>query len=205
MLELVLAIIVVGILAVMAIGRLDRDHKQEAADTILSNIRYAQHLALTSDMHKFDDPKWQQRYWKIMFSQCSNGDWFFRVGSDDDEDSGGTFEKSEAATDPLNGKPLYLADSGNCSDSTVSSNIFLTKRFGVTNITGNGGCNGVQHIGFDHLGRPHVSFGASTTPNQASYISQSCVFKITMSDGDDINITVEPETGYAYIGGQPDS
>lgn len=204
MLELVFVIVVLGILASMAMSRLDRDLKQEAADTILSNIRYTQHLSLMDNKHIFNDPKWQQRFWKIMFSTCSNGAHFFRIGSDNDMDSGGSFEESEAATDPLTGKPLYLADNGDCTDTTVSNEMFIGKKFGVTVANGTGGCNGIKHIGFDHLGRPHVSFGSSTTPNYSTYMSDECTFTFTMSDGDTFDIKIAPETGYATIVGQED-
>lgn len=202
LLELVFVIVVLGIIAAMAMSRMDRDLKQEAADTILSNIRHTQHLALMDNKHMFNNPNWQQRFWKIMFSTCSNGDHFFRIGSDDDRDSGGSFEESEAATDPLSGKPLYLADGGDCSDATVSSEMFIGKKFGVTVANGTGGCNGIKHIGFDHLGRPHVSFGASAVPNYNSYMTSECTFTFTMSDGDTFNINIAPETGYATIVGQ---
>jgi len=204
-LELVFVIVVLGILAAMAMSRLDRDLKQEAADTILSNIRYTQHLALMDNKHKFNDPKWQRRFWRIMFATCDEGDAFYRIGSDDDMDSTTTFEKSEAATDPLNGKPIYLANNGDCDDATVSNEIFIGKRFGVTVENGTGGCNGLKHIGFDHLGRPHVSFSGSTTPNYSGYMSSTCRFTFTMTDGDTFTIDIEPETGYAYISDQPDS
>lgn len=206
LLELVFVIVVLGIIVSMAMSRMDRDLKQEAADSILSNIRHTQHLALMDNKHMFNNPNWQQRFWKIMFSTCSNGDHFFRVGSDDDMDSGGSFEESEAATDPLSGKPLYLADNGDCSDATVSSEMFIGKKFGVTvanGLTGTG-CAGIKHIGFDHLGRPHVSFGASATPNYGSYMATQCTFRFTMSDGDTFDINIAPETGYATIVGQED-
>jgi len=46
MIELILVIVVLGILAALAMPRVDRDSRQEAADNILSAIRYTQHLAL---------------------------------------------------------------------------------------------------------------------------------------------------------------
>lgn len=54
MLELVLVIVVIGILAALAIPRLERDLKQEAADTVLSNIRYTQHLALIDNINSIN-------------------------------------------------------------------------------------------------------------------------------------------------------
>jgi len=206
MIELVFVIVVLGILAAIAIPRLESDHKQDAADSILSNIRYTQHLALMDYKHKFDDPKWQQRFWKIMFASCTNGDLFYRIGSDDNMTSSGLFTKNEAAIDPITGKPIYMSNNdANCdADTSVSKEIFLSKRFGITGINTTG-CNNTAHIGFDHLGRPHQSFGASTVPDYSSYLNARCTFTFTMSDGDTFSINIEPETGYAYINGQTGS
>ena len=200
MIELIMAIIVLGILAAVAIPRLDRDHKQHAADSILSNIRYTQHLAVMDYKHKFDNPNWQKRFWKIMFAACDNDDLFYRIGSDDDMDSAGTFDKDESAIDPISGLPIYLANNDlNCDDDlTVSSEIFLSKRFGVTAIDTTG-CNDVAHIGFDHLGRPHQSFGGSTKPDYGSYLNARCTFTFTMTNADTFSIHIEPETGHAFI------
>jgi len=200
MIELIMVIIVLGILASFAIPRLDRDVSQEAADSILSNIRYTQHLALVDDKHLFNDPTWQQRYWKIMFATCQNGDLFYRIGSDDNSNGNGMFIQTEAAIDPINGKPFFMANNdANCdADTTVSNNIFLTKRFAVTAIDTTG-CNNVAHIGFDHLGRPHQGFGASAIPNYTSYLNAQCTFKFTLSGGNDFSISIEAETGYAQI------
>ena len=110
MIELIFVIVVLGILASLAIPRLDRDLKQEAADTILSNIRYTQHLALMDDKHQYDNPKWQQRLWRIVFSTCSGNDRYFMVGADDNMGNANNayFAKEEAAIDPSNGKSLFL-------------------------------------------------------------------------------------------------
>ncbi len=205
MLELVLVIVVLGILATLAMPRLDRDLKQEAADTILSNIRYTQHLALLDNKQKFDKQNWQRRFWRIMFAQCSDGTYFYRIGSDDDMDSTSTFEESEAAIDPANGKPMYMANNANCDNTTVSSNIFIGKKYGVTVNTGTGGCAGYRSVGFDHLGRPHVGFSNSTKPNYSSYISSACTLNFTLSDGETFSISIQPETGYASIMGQENS
>ena len=200
MIELVMVIVVLGILASLAMPRLDRDVSQEAADTILSNIRYTQHLALIDDKHLYNDPTWQQRYWKIMFASCSNGDLFYRIGSDENSDGNGMFTQTEAAIDPINGKPFFMANNDpNCdADQTVSNNIFLTKKFDITTIDTTA-CNDVAHIGFDHLGRPHQSFGASATPDYASYLNATCRFTFTLSNGDTFAIDIAPETGYAHI------
>jgi len=215
MIELIFVIIVVGILAAMAMPRIDRDIRQGAAQTILSNIRYTQHLALMDNKHKFDDRNWQKRYWKIMFGTCTGTDRFFMVGSDDDEDGGasGFFDINESAIDPTNGKPLFWTNGQDCSQGdtskTVSPQIFLSKQYGINGFTFSGGCNGVQYIGFDRLGRPHVGFHSANNidPDYASYMPDDCTISFTFTDNsiNDLNITINKETGYAYIVDQPDS
>jgi len=171
-----MVIVVLGILAALSIPRLDRDLTQEASDTVLSAIRYTQHMALLDDKHKFDDTQWQREFWRIEFESCADNGTFLSIGSDTDHDGS--------------------LDSG---DDTASENIFLYKKYGVRTISGSGGCDGLKHIGFDHLGRPHVSFSGSTQPNYASYMSTACIFKFDLESGDSFQIQIEPETGYAHI------
>ena len=206
MLELVMVIIVIGILAALAIPRLDRDLKQEAADNILSSIRYTQHLALLDNKHKFDQADWQKSFWKIQFTTSTSDTMnnFYTICSDTGRD--GTIQKSECALDPSNGKYYYNAGGATTSmqaDETPS--IFIGKKYGINDLTGQGGCNNIKHIGFDHLGRPHVSFSGSTTPDYSSYMKTQCQFTFSMKNGESFTITIEPETGYASIAGQPDS
>ncbi len=207
MIELVMVIVVLGILAAIALPRFERDIKQEAADSVLSDIRYTQHLALMSSKHKFDEPKWQRAFWKISFESCGGGSGFFTsIGTD--ADWGGDISQTEAAIDPANGKVMLWSNAVSCAnggDSNTSDRIFLTKKFGIKAIAGAGGCNGIQHIGFDHLGRPHVSFSGSTAPTYGSYMNAACTFTFTMSDDDTFSIRINPETGYAFIVGQEDS
>jgi len=204
MIELIMVIIVLGILAALAIPRMDRDRKQEAADTILSDIRYAQHMAINDYREKPGDDKWQRTFWQVKIENCANGSgMFIMVGAD--KDQGGDLDKVETAIDPANGKYMFW-DNSDCSDvtdNTVSQNIFLTKKFGVESIEGKGACDGIKHIGFDHLGRPHVSFSNSNNPDYSTYMTETCIFKFTIKGYEDnennISIAIEPETGYAYI------
>jgi prepilin-type N-terminal cleavage/methylation domain-containing protein len=209
LLELVMAIAVIGIMIAVGLPRLDRDLKQEAADNILSAIRYTQHLALLDDKHKFNDPKWQQRFWRIYFGTCTGEDRFFAIGSDDNSESAnnGRVDQAEAALDPANGKPMWWHDAQDCSDTsdTVSPNIFITKRYGITNVIFTGGCTNT-YIGFDHLGRPYASdFTTSSTPDNKGYMTTPCMMEFTMHNDESFRIRIEPETGYAHIIGQPDS
>ena len=212
MIELVFAIIVLGILAALAIPRLDRDLRQEAADNILSAIRYTQHLALIDDKHKFDNPKWQRRFWRFYFGTCEDKK-FFAVGSDDNMDgsTNGRVDFTESALDPSNGKHLWAKDGTSCNGShpasEISPNVLIGKKYGVNTITPSGGC-GNRYIGFDHLGRPYSSvFTNSNIPDNNGSMTADCNMTFSFSDTsiDPISIIIATETGYAYIDGEPDS
>ncbi len=208
MIELVLVIVVLGILAALAIPRLDRDLRQEAADNILSAIRYTQHLALIDNKHKFDDPQWERRYWHLYFGTCDSKI-FYAIGSDDNMDGSDNarVDSTEAALDPANGKLMWAHDggckSGSLEMTDLSPNIFVGKHYGVKTVTAGGGC-GSRYIAFDHLGRPHqgVGFSKATKPVHAGYLSSLCTLTFDLEKGDPFTINIEPETGYAYVVGQ---
>jgi prepilin-type N-terminal cleavage/methylation domain-containing protein len=209
MIELVFVIVVIGIISSLAIPRMENDYRQEAADNILSHIRYTQHLALIDNKNMFDNPNWQQRFWRIVFSTCAGGSPYFMIGADNDMNSSSNafFSRNEAALDPSNAKPYFWTNASNCDsggDGTVSNDIFLGKRYGITDIVREGGCTS-KHIGFDNFGRPHSGFSESTIPDYDSVIDTVCTFTFTLSDGDTFAITIQPETGYAQIVGQDNS
>jgi len=215
MLELVIVIVVLGILAAMAIPRMERDTKQEAADHILSQIRYTQHLALNDYKHQFFDHRWERRLMRIVFSSCANDTGvFYMIGTDSTNrgSTNGFFLKSKASIDPVTNKPYFWQNTARCDgggDGTVSEDIFLTRRFGITKVTNS--CdkkNGsATHIGFDHLGRPFhgVAFTRSVVNDYGGYAPNGCTFTFTLSNGESFQIRIEPETGYAHIVGQVSS
>ena len=202
--ELIMVIVVLGILASMSIPRLQRDIVQEAADSILSDIRYTQHLALTDNKHKFNKAQWQRAFWKFSVESCADSSGLFlAIGTDRDLSSEPS--KEESALDPVNGKPMFWKNTDDCTDggdNNASNRIFLTHSYNIISMAGSGGCAGVKHIGFDNTGRPHVSFSNSNQPNYDSVISEICTFTFTMEDDSTFAIDILPETGYAYIVGQ---
>ena len=200
MIELVLAIIVLGILASMAIPRLERDTRQEAKSTIVSALRYTKNLALSDDKTDPRDLNWQKELWQLRFARSSTNNWFFTISSDNNH--GGNVDKTETFVDPLSGKYMYhLAGDSTLDETDESPNIFLTKRFGVDSIvfSGDANCATKQHIAFDNLGRPHSSLGVATTTHLfSSYLQTNCNIIVGFSDPDisDINITIQAETGH---------
>ena len=207
LIELVMVIVVIGILAALAIPRLERDIRQEAAINILSAIRYTQHLALNDDKTDPTDPNWQQELWSIQF--YGGNDAYYRIGADSDHN--GSISKSESAIDPATGK-YFFNSSGHFASrgSDESPMVFLGHKYGINNIIASSGCN--KMISFDQMGRPHT--GLKSTPsvsvaghNYATYMSNDCnlTFKFKDSSISDLHIIVTKETGYAYIADQPGS
>lgn len=220
MLELIMVIVVLGILAALAIPRMDRDIRQEAGDNILSAIRYTQHMALIDNVTNTSNPRWQQAFWRFGFEGCSDDGMFYYVAAD--KDMGGNIDANEAAIDPKNGLRIMGLNNKPCESSIeeqigASPDIFITKnhsiRDGGITFTNCGNGSG-KYIGFDHMGRPHRGFadnasgvGGSIKPDYASVITTDCVITLDFNDAsfDDMKIQISKETGYAFIIGQEDS
>jgi len=206
MIELVFVIVILGILASLAMGRMDRDLRQEAADNILSHIRLTQQLALRDNKHRSDNSaNWQRAYWKINFDCSTYPTCRYVVASD--IDLSGTIVKSEAAVDPTDGKYLWNDDS---SDTEMSNKVLVENKFGINNINLSSGCNGSSSIAFDYVGRPYVN-NSGASNNFANIMTTDCNLTFTIStdqddDGvdDNFTITIEAETGNTFIVGHKD-
>lgn len=71
MLELVIVIVAVGILALAALPRLDRDQLGSAVDDIMAAVRKTQLLAMQDNTFDPTDPNWNTRRWRISLSSNS--------------------------------------------------------------------------------------------------------------------------------------
>ena len=71
MLELVIVIVAVGILALAALPRLDRDQLGSAVDDIMTAVRKTQLLAMQDNTFDPTDPNWNTRRWRIRVSSNS--------------------------------------------------------------------------------------------------------------------------------------
>jgi len=207
MLELVMVIVVLGIIAAVALPRIDRDISQEAADNVLSSIRYTQHLALMDNKTNPSERKWQKTLWHIRFATYTSGGntkWFYTVGAN--MDKGNNIDKTETAIDPTNGKYMYNANGDATIHADESPNIFIGDKFGIDSVVFAGGCAGNQHIAFDHLGRVYSGI-YSASNNFATYMSSDCTITFDFIDPSytAFTINIEAETGYAYINGQNNS
>lgn len=213
MLELIMAIVVLGILAALALPRMERDIRTEAADNILSSIRYAQHMALMDDVTDPTSLTWQRRFWRFGVRTClaAEGDVFYYVGSD--KNGGGNINNTEAAIDAASGKIMLGTAGTSCASGTnnnAAPDIFISHKFGIqdTNMfatCGAGNADAARYIGFDHLGRPHTGFSGSVLPDYSTLMASDCNITFQFDDANlaPLIITIEHETGYASIVGLP--
>jgi len=212
MIELVFVIVVLGILASIAMGRMERDLRQEAASTILSHIRLTQQLAMNDNKHRSDNSTfWQRSYWNIQFRTCSNDDWSYRIGSNMGLENGGAnaISRDESAINPTDGKYLWSANCDNLEDNE-SPTVHLSKKYGISGVRRTNACGNGQIV-FDYLGRPHTDTNYNT-PDFSNIMVNDCVLTFTLStdqDNDDNNdsfsIRILAETGNAFIVGQANS
>lgn len=185
MIELVFVIVIVGIISAMIAPNFGGSNTREAADQLVSHIRYTQHLAMMDEKFNDKNSTWFKNRWHITFATDSN------PGSADSvywiKDNGAAIGvKDDYAKNPLDTTSILSGDStfdGNGKTKTLN----LTSKYGVT-VTPTG------TIYFDYLGRPYN--GVSSVYGDVLTSS----YDINVSDGTKtITVRIEPETGYAHI------
>ncbi len=213
MLELVVVIVVIGIIAAAALPRINDDHIAEAADQVMSHIRYTQHLAMQDSKFDPTDARWFRKRWSITFTQaafCGGGnEWRYSVYHDDGNTTGNLNSVNEVARDPLD--PNRFMSSGwagiaNADCANVSNKYNLTTNFGITNVQFRGVCGqaGLQTLSFDEFGRPMRSVstpnggGATRGYNRLVYNGQNCQIVLTTARRT-ATITIAPETGFIQV------
>lgn len=223
MLELVFAIVVIGILAAVMIPQSHTNRLNEAATQVLSHIRYTQHLAMVDDQYDSNDSNWFKGRWAIRFKQdlvysllspsdTYTNEWAYSIFNDKSHD--GNPNTSEMAKNPSNSSQ-YL--SGGYNDTLHLNNelsmqeMRLGSAYEVSEVAFGGGCrSNILYIYFDYLGRPFNSMNNNHSYEQASsgwhkLLTENCNISLctstcTGSSSDtEIIISIHPETGYACI------
>ncbi len=213
MIELVFVIVVVGILSYMVASSFTRNPLREAADQLVSHIRYTQHLAMMDDKFDVNDATWYRKRWQIRFS-TAGGVESYAIMSDINSDGnpnasvGGIIE---VAKDPLNSIQYLIGTPttsffNNTKPEFMNKKLDLTSTYGVTRITVVGGGTGstANRILFDSLGRPYrgdtnaLNAGVIASPADRIAITPITV-TLTDSNLNTMVITIDPETGYTHI------
>ena len=219
MIELVFVIVIVGILSFVAASSFQRNTLREAADQVVSHIRYTQHLAMMENHFSPTDTNWFQGRWQIRFfpnlnfsgGYVPNGPynniWAYSIYSDVPNYTH-LPDLTGLARNPLNNNQ-YLSGGYNntlhVEDAKSMKELRLNEKYGITNVTFGGGCRtGITHIQFDELGRPYNSYITGNNPSGEivagfpRLILTQC--QITLADSTtNVVIAIEPETGYTHI------
>ena len=207
MLELIFVIVVVGILSFVAASSFQRNTLREAADQLVSHIRYTQHLAMMNDKFDPSDATWYRTRWQIVFNSDANtyNQWAYTIFADGNKNANPNLTLNEVAINPID-RNKFLT--GGYTGIILSDGVGATREmnlgmtYGVTNITFSTSCqfSGSRRLSFDYLGRPlkGVPSGFTATYQANRRITQLC--QITLTNGiDNIVIAIEPETGYTHI------
>ncbi|MDR1460911.1 MAG: type II/IV secretion system protein [Campylobacteraceae bacterium] len=200
--ELVFIIIAVGVLAAVIVPRMQTSRLREAADQVISHIRYTQHLAMIDDKFDIYDDHWYRQRWQIIFESI-DGSQSYTIFADTSGAHTGTPSKIEVVKNPQNpSKLLSGAMSGlKYEDKETTKEMNLGHTYGIKNVIFSNTCSvgGSRRIIFDYIGRPMKgrSDYDSLYPNN-SLITQQCNITL-VNDSENITISVEPETGFAWI------
>jgi len=206
MMELVFVIVVVGILSAMIAPNFQRNSIREAADQLISHIRYTQHLAMMDDVYNDKNATWYKNRWQLIFAQTINSEtvWSYSIFKDTSNQDGNLNISDTIAKNPLD-ITKYLSGGYSSgvlplTDSRRTKKMALALEYGITNVQFLSGCSSARRISFDYLGRPiEGSLNTSSSPYQSNRIIMTQC-KIVLSDPDrNITIAIEPETGYAHI------
>ncbi|MEA2073540.1 MAG: type II secretion system protein [Campylobacterota bacterium] len=221
MIELVFAIVVIGILAATILPSTKTNPLQEAAIQLQSHIRYTQHLAIVDDKYnalRIDtagDLIWFKDRWQLVFSSSSytggSDVWAYTIFSDRTGNAvtRGDAQESEVAKNPENSNQIMTGGYSATAALDYTNDDFkgmkklnLGKSYGVTSIELTGGCPSSDgyRIVFDSLGRPLKGdmSGNNTAYESDNLIQTNC--DITLSDGsENVVLRIRPETGYVCI------
>jgi type II secretory pathway pseudopilin PulG len=212
--ELVFVIVTIGILAAIIVPSMQSSRLREAADQVISHIRHTQHLAMMDDKFNPTDGNWYKKRWQILFEEVDGDSWSYTIFSDrsDIVALDGVPQQDEIAVNPQDSSKRLTGGSGtiDISSAFVTRDLNLGRTYGIKG--GNGikfdNCNnnaGDLRIVFDYLGRPISgnpfvhSAPYSNNTLIASASPDLCTITIMDESGDSLNITIEPETGFAKV------
>jgi Tfp pilus assembly protein PilE len=213
MMELIFILIVIGILAAIIIPKSRDTRLREAADQIVSHIRYTQHLAMMNDKFDPNDNEWYKGRWQIIFGKSkdyTDDKYTYSIFSDKRGTSGkytGNPDISEIAKNPQDTSRLLSGGYAGIlkyNEGRATKEMHIGKKYGITDVTFSNTCSrgGSSRLAFDYLGRPFMGniVNATMPYDSDRLITSQCIITLTNNAGESINITVEPETGFARIG-----
>ena len=223
MIELVFVIVVVGILSVMIAPNFQGNNLRQAADQLVSHIRYTQHLAMMDNKFDVNDADWYKERWQIFFSTTANSTISYSILSDTPSSLGNyqgspkansTYTEVSVASNPLNPSTYLIGTSystfHNSDTERLTQTLDIGNEYGILDLDLSSSCKvgSSTRIAFDNIGRPLRGTFHNFTEVYPSgnIITSQCIIQIctvsdcTVATGDEIiEIAIEPETGYTHI------
>ena len=186
--ELIFVIVIIGMLSAVLIPRFDRPTLTQAAQQLISHIRYTQHLAMIDNKFDRTKPTWFKDRWQLRFHKSvdSKDVWTYSIFSDKGiHNKNPDISNQELARDPLNpgtvnslgrlitGQYLTGGFSGGSvglNSSRRNKNMSLGERYGVKWISFSSSCstgnptntNQSRRVIFDNIGRPYFNYDDDT-------------------------------------------
>jgi len=221
LIELVFVILIIGILSAVLAPRFNRPTLTEAAHQLVSHIRYTQHLAMVDD--KFDRTRstWFKDRWQLRFSRTVDSKivWSYTIFSDDSNHDGNPNIGDTIARNPsLTSDYLSGGASGviSLTDERRMKEMALGEKYGVKWVSFSRSCshqnppadNQSRRILFDNIGRPYWRYSDDSAIGTNPYsdmdlVETQCIITLCDTDkcegGEQIEIAIEPETGYTHI------
>ena len=210
LMELVLVVVVIGIISAVMVPRMNDVQIDKAAQQVLAHIRYTQHLAMMDNQFDPEDSNWFKKRWQIRFQYTGSSPrkYYYTIYSDKDKSDG--YAQNEIARNPLNSNQILTGkkDISTTTTGMYTKKMDLYKTYGITSMSLTGcrtrGVSGSLRIGFDFQGRPIVkNMDVLTKPYSSSterrLATKICQLKLTDKNNHAATISIEPETGYAYI------
>lgn len=216
-LEIVFVLVVIGIITAYLVPNTKTNRLYEAAQQLVNDIRYTQHLAMIDDQYTGTN-NWYEARWQIYFSDsndaCDN-EVSYTIYSDASGD--GNPNLSEIAINPLE-QNRYLSgctsnepdeldirdlDGSTPEDYLGTKEMNLGRTYGVESIGIADECrfSGSMMITFDHVGRPLQGamdgYGQAYRSNRM--VEEVCDINLSSATDGVIVISIQPETGYTYI------
>ncbi|MBP5779164.1 MAG: type II secretion system protein [Campylobacter sp.] len=203
--ELIFIIVIVGIIAAVAIPKIERNGLIEAADQIVSHIRYTQQLAMNDNKFSATDPNWHRKAWRIQFHNGVVANqpkaWRYTIFWDNavTTNAGNPNSENELAVDPMNPNKYLTSGFANetfsFNHAKMNKKLNIQETYSITNVEFGGACARMQTVTFDAKGRPMGQLTNSAIPYDKLFHSD-CTITISNDNGDSAIITITKETGY---------
>jgi len=177
LIELVFVIVIIGILSTQISPNFQRDTLTEAANQLVSHIRYTQHLAMMDNKFDSKKPTWFKERWQLKFSKTvqaksnhsgSQKVWSYTIFTGTDRQHDRNPRKWNIAKDPLiKNKYLSGGHSGyiHLDDKSRNECMALTQAYGIEEVAFSRSCShyGSKKIIFDNIGRPYYYYKSDSS------------------------------------------